>query len=534
MVTGSDKIRHYAQLVAAGRRGLRNLLVPADHRVDWNDAPSKYNIRLEAARLPLSAGLNSKELGFGGVVPDNQNPFISIEELSDFLLLTAGLLRRKLGVNWGLRPKQITTNRSAIYSRGTASGGGLYPVVIYLLVRDRMGLRPGLYQYDDAHHALTRLRLGSFESTISNAIGLREANTSDLLVFLTARFWKSAFKYHNFSYQVITQDVGACIASMEQVAHALGWNTAIIYWFRDRLLSALLGLEDEYEVPMTVISARKGNPVNVLEDLAVAHLQEASTHGRPSVRGRMYERSKRTSTPEFLLSIHKETLLENLTRPQFPPSLRLARMPPIPSKVLGADLHTLLKHRQTHWGLFRREPPVELEVIKRILQLVAFGVQYKSDLYNSRVALPSLRIALISQNVMSLERGVYDYSFEDSRLTKRNQWLSSSSLQDIYTLTNQNIDQVAAVLVTIGRFEEVLNYLGGRGIRVMNAEAGIAAQRAYIATTALSLGCSAALGFDGCMVSEILGIDGNTEMPLLLIFIGHRCDEALAYDFALF
>src|ERR1700722_16745243 len=166
MGTDSDRIRYYENLVGSRRRGAPSLLIPADHRVDWNDAPSKFNIYVDAARVPLSSGLNCKELRIGESVTastNHRNPFASIEELSDFLLLTAGILRRKLAVNWSLNGREIAMHRNTTYSRGTASGGGLYPVVVYLLLRDQVGSQPGVYHYDDAHHALTRLRLGSFE-----------------------------------------------------------------------------------------------------------------------------------------------------------------------------------------------------------------------------------------------------------------------------------------------------------------------------------------------------------------------------------
>src|SRR4029077_19813792 len=161
------------------------------------------------------------------------------------------------------------------------------------------------------------------------------------------------------------------------------------------------------------------------------------------------------------------------------------------------------------------------------------GVQYKSDLYPCRVALPSLRIALIARNVKNMEQGVYDYGFADSQLSRRNDWASRSSAQPIYSMMNHNIDQVSAILVVVGRLDAILTTLGGRGIRVMNAEAGMAAQRAYLATAALSIGCGAALGFDAHRISEILDLDKNAEIPLLLIFVGHLCDKAFAYDFAL-
>lgn len=536
MVTYSEQIRRYENRVASRWRGADSVLFPADHRVDWNDAPSKFNICIDAARVPLSAGLNSGELRLGesGAHPTGYRPpFVSMEELADFLLMTAGILRRKLTVNWSLNGRENTTHRNTTYSRGTASGGGLYPVVIYPLLRARPGLQAGVYQYDDAHHALARLRLGSFEPSIATAIGLQDADASDILFILTVRFWKSVFKYHNFSYQVMTQDVGACVGSMEQVAHTLGWNTTIIYWFLDNLVGSLLGLDMDKEVPLAIVAVEKGDSSCKSKQSTVTSMEDMAKERLPHICRRTYERSKRTFIPEMLLSVHSETMLEKVRRPILSPSQWPLSIPSAPREIISADLRSLLIHRQTDWGLLRREPPIEAEVLLRVLEFVAYGVQYKSDLYPGRVALPSLRIAVIAQNVAGLEKGVYDYDFTNPGLSQRNTWVSGSTMQSIYALMNHNVDQVSALLVLVGRLDLVLRSLGGRGLRVMNAEAGIAAQRAYIAAAALSLGCGAVLGFDAQRISKILNLDTEAEIPLLLMFIGNRCQDAVAYDSAL-
>ena len=67
----------------------------------------------------------------------------------------------------------------------------------------------------------------------------------------------------------------------------------------------------------------------------------------------------------------------------------------------------------------------------------------------------------------------------------------------------------------------------------MNGEAGILAQRIYLASTAFSLGCGAVLGFDAQLMGQIVGADAKTVMPLLLVFIGHQTEGAVSYDFRL-
>jgi nitroreductase len=68
----------------------------------------------------------------------------------------------------------------------------------------------------------------------------------------------------------------------------------------------------------------------------------------------------------------------------------------------------------------------------------------------------------------------------------------------------------------------------------MNAESGMVAQRCYVATAALGLGCGAALGFDATQVNRLLNINCESESAILLIFIGHQVPSAYAYDFRLY
>jgi SagB-type dehydrogenase family enzyme len=247
---GGDIVRIYESFIRSRRRGAANPLIPPDHQVNWADAPSKFTIHLESVRLPLAAGPRRRSLPLGkpAEVPSGSGSQAAfLDDLSDLLLLTAGLLRRKLTINWTVSGAHASSNRNVNYSRGAASGGGLYPVSMYVVLGNQCGA-PGVYHYDAVHNALTRLRRGDFESFLDAALDFRETSAGFWIV-LTVRFWKNSFKYHNFGYQVMTQDVGATIGAIEQVAHSIGWKTTTIYWFRDRVRSSLLGLGVATDAP---------------------------------------------------------------------------------------------------------------------------------------------------------------------------------------------------------------------------------------------------------------------------------------------
>jgi len=302
--TDTDIVRYYQRLVQSRRIGSKSELIPADHRVDWNDAPSKFTIRTGTSRVWLPPPLSNESLMLGSRPSSAQStaPYrIDLADLSDFLFLTTGVLDRRIRVNWNLDDKQISKFGRAVYGRGTASGGGLYPISPYLIVNSRMAIPEGVYQYDDAHHALSRVRMGDHTRAAAAAIGTSYTRSADLLVVLTARFWKTAFKYHGFAYQVLAHDVGACVGSMEQVGYSLGWQLRIIYWFCDQMLASLLGSETDREAPMIVLAINRS--VRDAEDSTEPSSRVAnSARSRflPRIQSQVYERSKRTFVPDLI------------------------------------------------------------------------------------------------------------------------------------------------------------------------------------------------------------------------------------------
>lgn len=95
-------------------------------------------------------------------------------------------------------------------------------------------------------------------------------------------------------------------------------------------------------------------------------------------------------------------------------------------------------------------------------------------------------------------------------------------LQRNYFLANYNLEQAGAVLVPTVRTTAVLDAVGDRGYRLVNATIGAVAQSLYTAASAVDLGCGVALGFDNISYIEELGLDGTGEAPLLIMMIGNE------------
>jgi SagB-type dehydrogenase family enzyme len=531
-------VRRYLELMETRRKGASGL-IPPDHRIDWNNAPPKFKRYGECARVPLSGSLHCAPLTIGMrplVASAAGGGHTSFSQLSDFLLLSSALLRRRLTVNWSSNVERCVRYKNVVYARSAPSGGGLHPIELYLVSCAGGTLAPGVYHYDVVHHALSRVRMGNFDAFIGFAVGHPAAQTADLLFILTMRFWRNVFKYHNLGYQLAMQDAGTFLGAMEQVGYSLGWNMTILYWFHDRLLCSLLGLEMDQEAPFALVAVNCRAIAGQLgQSFSSQWVLKHSPLALARVDNEVEHRSQKRSLPELILRTHEETLLEEIRHPKVPSSFRARTLKTAqpPGFPITGDLFAILCDRETSMGRFRRAPAIEKGALDSILEFSTRGCSYVADVYEDHAWLPSLDVTAILRNVQHMQDGVYDYDFSNARLSPHKTARMPTSLQSIYFLKNYNVDQVSALLVVSARFETVFAAFGGRGLRVVNAEAGILTQRMYLASTALSVGCGVILGFDSQQIRDITAM-GPGSTPVLVIFLGHQVAKAFAYDFRIY
>lgn len=215
---------------------------PVNFQPNWHDQPSKHKTYLGVPRLPLPAGL--PDLGPVGAALTGdaaKGEDWTPESLSTLLRLSYGLLDRRLRIGWNQDIDDRIHYDEALWGRGTASGGGMYPLETYWVTGGSGPLVPGVYHYSTAHHGLERLLTGDVSGRVRAA--LAEDPGTDQFLLLTVRFWKNSYKYNNFCYHVVTQDAGAMLGTWELLARGLGRPLHRALWFADEALGALLGVE---------------------------------------------------------------------------------------------------------------------------------------------------------------------------------------------------------------------------------------------------------------------------------------------------
>ncbi|MYV67817.1 nitroreductase, partial [Streptomyces sp. SID2131] len=125
---------------------------PTDHVVNWADGPrrGKYYPRAEAFALPETEDLPDVPIApgllpgaAGGPVPEPRAGF-GLPLLSAMLKDSYGLTGRRLGVQANTDLAGLPYYHHANWSRGTAGGGGLYPVSVHWASGPSGPLTPGL------------------------------------------------------------------------------------------------------------------------------------------------------------------------------------------------------------------------------------------------------------------------------------------------------------------------------------------------------------------------------------------------------
>ncbi|MDX3771376.1 MULTISPECIES: SagB family peptide dehydrogenase [unclassified Streptomyces] len=525
------------------RRG-REPMEPVGFTPDWEDQPSRHKTYLGVRRFPLPAGTGLPLAGAADVLlgepPAGQGPPWTLDSLAALLRLSYGVLDRRLRVSWNQDSHVRVLYPEALWGRGTASGGGMYPLEVYWVAGPGGPLTPGVYHYSTAHHGFERLLAGDLTDEVRAACESKGGTgagpgESDGFLVVTVRFWKNSFKYNSFCYHVVTQDAGALLGSWELIARGTGRRLTHVLWFDDERLNRLLGLETDQECALAVVPLAFGEPAGSATGPA-GRDGPVGLIDRPS-----FERSARTVTFEQIEQVHHAVLADRRERPEPEAARGLVPVPPaggedviLPQPLtdrLDLDIGETLRSRRTSFGSFTRSRPLGLDELGTVLAGAGSGQRYISDVVPDDVGLTGLYV--LANRVAGLPSGTYRYDGSGHRLRVVREMPLAEKLQHSYYLSNYNLDQVGAVLAISGRWRSTLEAYGSRGYRVLNSEVGAVAQTAYTAAAALGVGCGAVLGFDNIAIDEWAGLDDGDERTFLFVLLGHERADSADFDYRL-
>ncbi|MFG2616765.1 SagB family peptide dehydrogenase [Streptomyces sp. NPDC048507] len=482
---------------------------PADFVPDWADRPRKAKFYPQAQTLPLPDPADGPRPAPGFTLP----------LLSGMLQDSYGLTGRRLAVQANTDLAALPHYAQANWSRGTASGGGLYPVGVYWAAGAGGPLTPGLYHYAPHQHGLRRLLTGDVTGDVRAALGAGPDDATQYLV-LGVKYWQNAFKYNSFSFHAVCMDVGALVQTWRLWARAYGLRIAPALWFDEERLARLLGVVPEEEGIFAVL------PLEWEGDDA-GPVAEVPPTGA-AVRHRDRERSRTVHSFETLLRVHGATLGRTADRPApqaldaaaaHPPRGGRATALPAPAAA-PLEPAAALRARRSSFGRFDATRPVTAA------QLAAALADCAATRFGSEAERPGgpplTALYAFVNHVEGIDPGGYAYDPAAHSLRLVVPGAPGPFLQGSYFLSNYNLEQAAAVLVPTVRTTAVLDAVGDRGYRLVGAAVGAVAQTFYTTAAAHGLGAGVALGFDNVSYAERLGLAGTDEAPLLIMLLGHE------------
>jgi SagB-type dehydrogenase family enzyme len=157
--------------------------------------------------------------------------------------ISLDVLASLLSLGYGL----TSDNRDNVFERpfrAAPSGGGLYPLEIYFHTLSVEELAPGLFHYNPNHHNLRHLYKGDLSRAIADALVQRETpEESSLILFITAIFERSTFKYGERGYRFALLEAGHVAQNLNLAAGALGLGVRNIGGYFDRRIDNLLQID---------------------------------------------------------------------------------------------------------------------------------------------------------------------------------------------------------------------------------------------------------------------------------------------------
>jgi SagB-type dehydrogenase family enzyme len=138
-----------------------------------------------------------------------------------------------------------------MFDRPVPSGGGCYPLELYVLVRHVEGIPPGIFHYSSRHHALEALGpLPAPDHLASLFLDQPWLATAHAVVIVTAVAPRLLHRYGDRGYRYLLIEAGHVGQNLALAATASGLGSLSLGGFFDDEVSYMLGLDASFELPL--------------------------------------------------------------------------------------------------------------------------------------------------------------------------------------------------------------------------------------------------------------------------------------------
>lgn len=435
--------------------------------MDWRNKPTcpKSYPGLPRLKLKPSESLSDAPLS-NHLPPQSKKQQVTLVDLSTLLSLAYSVTAQYRGMGQELRLLSCP------------SAGALYPCELYIQAKGVSGLSDGLHHYNPFTYELCLLRQSTGESR-------------GLTFYITAIFYRAVWKYGSRAYRYCLLDTGHLLENLLRAAMSLGIELKPCYAFPDEETNRQLCLDPEREA---CLAAATSDPVP--QPPAGQLLADESALIAAS------RCAKDDLPPAELMEVHRATS-KPFSRPLDLTPLTCGS--PKPSTGVGS-LGTYAKATQHR----RSQRKFTLEELAHaqfdmLLSLLA-GLQ----------ADEVVRLGIMAERVHGLAPGLYRLE-SDGRLKLLHAKPLANELASACLGQTWMAQAALTVLVWANLPALELGY-GPRAYRLAHLLSGQLGQRAYLAASALGLGCCGVGAFFDAEVDQVLGLTPDEHLLYLLAF----------------
>lgn len=139
--------------------------------------------------------------------------------------------------------------------RAVASGGGLFPLEIYVVPIKVQDLEHGIYHYNVEHGCLDVVSRGDRLAEIKECIWFEDIDFDDAaaLFIVTAIFERTTLKYQDRGYRMVLMEAGEVAQNLTLAANSYNLGTCLVGGFHDNIVSKILEIDGSYEAPLLPI-----------------------------------------------------------------------------------------------------------------------------------------------------------------------------------------------------------------------------------------------------------------------------------------
>jgi SagB-type dehydrogenase family enzyme len=476
------------------------------HALDWQNQPRVYKAYPGIDPIPLPRDVKPPEEKLSSLVKmvDVKDPVrrLDLSDLSLILLLTCTLTAktRHAGTDF--------------FYRSVPSAGALYPTEIYVAAHAIEGLDDGLYHFGVLQHDLTPLRVGDLSSHIIPVTRPQASRAPQLAFFMTAIFFRSAWKYRNRAYRYHLLDTGHQVEHLILALKALGFPFSVTYDFDDAKVNHLLGLDESREVSLAVgqiqgddsVPGRGAGEINDLpEEMMKASCVSEKEMNYPAlsdIHGAGTDRVEAPiQVPEMIheIGVTPETWIE------------IPHSEPWPEVMNYGDTTF---HRRSRRNFVKT--PIGKGAMGALLDALCYSDSWSSSSESSYDQ--SICTGFLVGHAEEFAQGYYMLEISKKAYGQ----VSSGAITEIAAhicLDQAWLAQTAVHFLFFSNPELIDQTWGSRGHRYAMLTAGRLGERLYLVATALGLGCCGIGAFYDWEAAELLGLNPKSRL-LYLVAVG--------------